>query len=212
MLRVRLGDPAPPGHALRDPCRTPGWRRTAAPVHGILVIGTPIKIHRGRHLINGLQRDLRHLVPGAVVPLARVQVMQRHRAGKCLAPLSRALVMGIVEVDRYLLDLQSLHQTHRPELGNDIGPQHSAREAARCTSLLLLCCRSGHDSACRFRRSRHEAVAETGLSHATPGNLAKSVSVETTVRPCSRASAARCASGTRFPAGRHSRTIPPSTC
>ena len=61
------------------------------------------------------------------------------------------------------------------------------------------------------RRGSHTAAAETGLSHATPGNLAKSVSVETTVRPCSTASAARCASGTRFPAGRHARTIPPST-
>jgi hypothetical protein len=42
----------------------------------------------------------------------------------------------------------------------------------------------------------HSADAR-GFSHLRPGNLAKSASVEHSVRPCSMASAARCASGTR---------------
>ncbi len=40
--------------------------------------------------------------------------------------------------------------------------------------------------------------ARSGSSHRSPGNRAKSPSVEHSVRPCSIASAARCASGTRF--------------
>jgi len=52
----------------------------------------------------------------------------------------------------------------------------------------------------------------TGLSQATSRNFVKSESVDTTVRPCSRASAARCASGTRFPVGPMSQMISPSSC
>ena len=54
------------------------------PVHDFLVIGAPIKVHRHRHLVDGLQRDLRHLIFGAVAPvethLAHIEVMQGCRA------------------------------------------------------------------------------------------------------------------------------------
>lgn len=41
-------------------------------------------------------------------------------------------------------------------------------------------------------------VPSIGFLHLTPGNLAKSRSAEHSVNPCSTASAARSASGTRF--------------
>jgi hypothetical protein len=43
-----------------------------------------------------------------------------------------------------------------------------------------------------------ESHARSGLLHRRPGNRAKSPSVECSRSPCSIASAARCASGTRF--------------
>jgi hypothetical protein len=50
-------------------------------------------------------------------------------------------------------------------------------------------------------RTRHGLPSgdASGLTHWTSRKRAKSVSAEQTVRPCSIASAARCASLTRFP-------------
>ena len=49
---------------------------------------------------------------------------------------------------------------------------------------------------------RFQVLSATGLSHVMPGNLAKSVPRETTVRPCSRASAAESGTGIRHEVAR----------
>jgi hypothetical protein len=74
-----------------------GGDKRQNPAHDILMIGTTVKVHRHRHLVDSLQRDLRHLVPGTLTPvkthLARIEVMQRRSAGKRLEPPDQALVM-----------------------------------------------------------------------------------------------------------------------
>src|SRR3989449_2861231 len=55
----------------------------------------------------------------------------------------------------------------------------------------------GGESALRFCATLQRR-ARSGFSHRNAGKRAKSPSVEHSVRPCSMARAARCASGTRF--------------
>src|SRR6266702_2878233 len=67
------------------------------PLHDVLVVSATVEVHSDRHLVNGLEGNLGHLIHVPVAPfevhLACVKVMKRCRTGERFEPPCQALVM-----------------------------------------------------------------------------------------------------------------------